>query len=79
MSASATAGAKRISNNMNNSEQTAVDPVCKMQLAPEQIKESLVIDGQPYYFCSAGCRAEFQRHPEDYIKRQTQGGGQHHV
>jgi YHS domain-containing protein len=79
MSARATAGAKRISNNMNNCEQTAVDFVCKMQLAPEQIKESLVIDGQPYYFCSVGCRAEFQRHPEDYIKRKTQRGRHHHV
>jgi len=54
---------------MNGGEQTVVDPVCKMQLGREQIRESLVIDGQSYYFCSVGCRAEFQRHPQDYITR----------
>jgi len=52
---------------MNGREQIVVDPVCKMQLGREQIRESLVIDGQSYYFCSVGCQAEFQRHPEDYI------------
>ena len=56
-------------NGMNNSGQEAVDPVCKMQLRREQIREPLVIDGQPYSFCSIGCRAEFERHPEDYIRR----------
>ena len=53
---------------MNSSEQKAVDPVCKMQLGREQIRESLVVHGQSYYFCSIGCRAEFHRHPEDYIR-----------
>ena len=55
------------------------DPVCKMELRREQIKESLVVAGQSYYFCSIGCRAEFQRHPEDYIRHTPQGGGMQHV
>jgi YHS domain-containing protein len=59
---------------MNSSEQTVVDPVCKMQLGREQIRESLVVGGQIYYFCSVGCRAEFQRHPEDYIRRAPKEG-----
>ncbi len=59
---------------MNGREQTAVDPVCKMQLGREQIRESLVVDGRTYYFCSIGCRAEFQRHPEDYIRRDAKNG-----
>jgi len=59
---------------MNTSEQTVVDPVCKMHLRPEQIRESLVVGGQSYYFCSVGCRAEFQRHPEDYIRRAPKEG-----
>ena len=54
---------------MNSTEHTVVDPVCKMRLRPEQIRESLVLDAQRYYFCSVGCRAEFQRHPGDYIRR----------
>ena len=32
-----------------------------------------------YYFCSVGCRAEFQRHPEDYIKRGPKESGIQHV
>lgn len=64
---------------MNNREQTVVDPVCKMQLGREQIRESLVVNGECYYFCSVGCRAEFQRHPEDYIKRAPKEGGIEHV
>jgi len=59
---------------MNSSEQTVVDPVCKMQLGRGQIRESLVVGGQTYYFCSVGCRAEFQRHPEDYIRGVKKGG-----
>jgi YHS domain-containing protein len=79
MSARETTSAKRISNNINGSEETIVDPVCKMQLGREQIRESLVMDGQSYYFCSVGCRAEFQRHPEDYIRGNPKGGGTPHV
>jgi YHS domain-containing protein len=61
-------------NNLKDTEETIVDPVCKMQIGPEQIKQSLIINGQPYYFCSVGCRAEFQRHPEDYIRREPKEG-----
>lgn len=42
------------------------DPVCKMELDETHLRESLVYKGQTYHFCSIGCRAEFQRHPEDY-------------
>ena len=49
--------------------QDIIDPVCKMQLRPEQVRETFINDGQLYCFCSIGCRAEFQRHPEDYIRR----------
>src|SRR6266545_8142109 len=48
---------------MNGREQTAVDPVCKMQLGREQIRESLVVDGRTYYFCSIGCELNFKGIP----------------
>lgn len=64
---------------MNSSQQTVVDPVCKMQLGREQIRESLILDNQRYYFCSIGCRAEFQRHPEDYVNRNPEESGQPRV
>ena len=44
------------------------DPVCKMELDKGHVKESLVYDGRRYCFCSVGCRAEFERHPEDYAE-----------
>ena len=44
------------------------DPVCKMELDEVQVKESLVYEGRRYYFCSVGCRAELERHPEDYAQ-----------
>jgi YHS domain-containing protein len=53
----------------------ATDLVCKMDLDERHIKESLVYDGRRYYFCSIGCRAEFQRHPDDYVERSPTGGG----
>jgi P-type Cu+ transporter len=42
------------------------DAVCKMELDERHIRESLVYEGRNYYFCSIGCRAEFERHPQDY-------------
>ena len=64
---------------MNAAEERLIDPVCKMRLAREQVRESLVVDGESYYFCSVGCRAEFQRHPEDYIRRAPREGSIKHV
>jgi YHS domain-containing protein len=44
------------------------DAVCKMELDERHVKESLVYREKNYYFCSVGCRAEFERHPEDYVQ-----------
>ena len=44
------------------------DAVCKMELDESQVKDSLNYKGRNYYFCSIGCRAEFERHPEDYTR-----------
>ena len=62
---------------MNSKE--VVDPVCKMPLRSDQIKESALVDGVPYFFCSIGCRAEFQRHPEDYLRRSAEESERSHV
>ena len=48
---------------------TVKDPVCKMELDETRKRESFVYEGRRYYFCSVGCRAEFQRHEEDYAER----------
>jgi YHS domain-containing protein len=44
------------------------DAVCRMELDEGHVKESLVYREKDYYFCSVGCRAEFERHPEDYVQ-----------
>ena len=48
-----------------NSKPT-IDLVCGMKLGEGAVKESFLYEGREYYFCSVGCRAEFERHPEDY-------------
>ncbi len=42
------------------------DPVCGMSVTP-QSKHSLVHEGQPFYFCSAGCKAKFAADPRKYL------------
>lgn len=44
------------------------DAVCKMELDEKHVKESLVYEGRSYYFCSVGCRAEFERHIHEYAE-----------
>jgi len=51
----------------------ATDPVCNMPLDDRHVKESLVYEGREYYFCSVGCRAEFERHAEDYVEKADDG------
>ena len=48
---------------------TVKNPVCKMELDERHKRESFVYEGRSYYFCSIGCRAEFERHAEDYAER----------
>ena len=44
------------------------DPVCHMPLDERPITYLLDYEGCRYYFCSIGCRAEFERHPQDYVQ-----------
>jgi Cu+-exporting ATPase len=39
------------------------DPVCGMKVDPTQAAASLERDGRTYYFCSLGCRDQFQKRP----------------
>lgn len=47
---------------------TVKDPVCKMELDETRKRESFVYEGRSYYFCSVGCRAEFERRPDEYAE-----------
>lgn len=46
---------------------TAVDPVCGMDVVPEEAAASVEFEGETYYFCSAGCADGFEREPTQYL------------
>lgn len=46
---------------------TVTDPVCGMTVDPHTTPHRAEHHGQPYYFCSAGCRTKFTADPERYL------------
>ncbi len=50
------------------------DTVCGMEMRVAETKASLTYEGGYYYFCSVGCMAEFQRHPEEYAEKAAAAG-----
>lgn len=49
----------------------AKDPVCGMDVDPHTARHRTVHAGQPYYFCSAGCRTKFEADPQKYLAAVT--------
>lgn len=49
------------------------DPVCGMQINPNQAAAKRTFQGTTYYLCSQGCAAKFDQKPEQYAKAKTQG------
>ena len=45
----------------------AIDPVCGMDVEEATATETAEHDGKTYYFCSKGCRLDFQDDPEKYL------------
>jgi YHS domain-containing protein/uncharacterized membrane protein YraQ (UPF0718 family) len=45
----------------------AKDPVCGMTVDPETAAGRSTHEGQTYHFCSAGCKAAFDRHPDEFV------------
>jgi P-type Cu+ transporter len=42
------------------------DPVCGMMVDEKKSKLTSEHDGRTFYFCSAGCKASFDRDPHRY-------------
>ena len=42
---------------------TEVDPVCGMQVETEGAQHTAEYDGKTYYFCSRGCKLDFEEDP----------------
>ena len=45
----------------------ARDPVCGMQVDPATAAGSSEYQGTSYYFCSMGCKRQFERDPQRYV------------
>lgn len=43
------------------------DLVCGMEVNEKAAGYSMIYEGEMFYFCSEGCRAEFRRRPQDYL------------
>jgi YHS domain-containing protein len=43
------------------------DPVCGMEIDPEQAAGKSEHEGTTYYFCAEGCKKEFDADPAKYV------------
>ncbi len=55
----------------------AKDPVCGMDVDPKTAAGKSEYKGQTYYFCSPGCKRDFDKDPEKYVGK-TQASGTMH-
>ena len=45
------------------------DPVCGMDVDPKNAPAKSEYEGKIYYFCSLGCKKEFDQQPQKYLKK----------
>lgn len=71
-SSSGGGGSMMSSDRQNNQSGTseAIDPVCKMKVDPKTAAAQATYKGKTYYFCQEGHKAQFEKNPEQYIKKQ---------
>jgi Cu+-exporting ATPase len=50
---------------------TVKDPVCGMEIDPKTAAGRSEYKGQTYYFCSTGCKKDFDKEPEKYLDKQA--------
>ncbi|MBI4201662.1 MAG: YHS domain-containing protein [Chloroflexi bacterium] len=46
----------------------AKDPVCGMNVDEKKTTQKAQHQGKTFYFCSAGCKASFEKEPARYAK-----------
>jgi xanthine dehydrogenase accessory factor len=46
----------------------ATDPVCGMTVDPLTATHTATFGGETFWFCSAGCQAEFEKDPQPYLR-----------
>ncbi|MGE0058599.1 MAG: YHS domain-containing protein [Dehalococcoidia bacterium] len=52
--------------------QTAHDPVCHMDIEISDAKGASDYNGMTYYFCSGGCKVDFDADPEGVLKAESE-------
>jgi P-type Cu+ transporter len=50
---------------------TTIDPVCGMNVEPEEAAAQSEYQGQTYYFCCKDCKRMFDEDPTNYVSEQT--------
>lgn len=45
----------------------ATDPVCGMQVDMDNAQHTAEHEGTTYYFCSRGCKLDFEEEPAKYL------------
>lgn len=53
------------------------DPVCGMNVDPKTAAGKSEYKGKTYYFCSTGCKKDFDKEPQKYVKS-AEHGSEHH-
>jgi YHS domain-containing protein len=51
-------------------QDTHKDPVCGMEVTYETAQARSEYNGQTYYFCSLGCKEDFDKDPEKYVNQE---------
>ncbi len=51
------------------------DPVCGMDVDPKTAAAKSEYQGKTYYFCSLGCKKDFDKDPQRYIHSEQHGVG----
>lgn len=51
-----------------------LDPVCGMTTDPKEAAGKSEYKDKTYYFCSLGCKKDFDKDPEKYLNQPDQKG-----
>lgn len=52
-----------------------IDPVCEMTVDTETAEYKSEYQGKTYYFCGAGCKRAFDKHPTEFAGMAGQDAG----
>jgi YHS domain-containing protein len=51
----------------------ATDPVCGMEVDPEQAVATADYEGKTYFFCAEECKEKFEKDPGKYVPMKEEG------